>query len=168
MAELLLKQGQTGRALAIYRKLARQRPDDLQTVRRLREVEAHHQRGADMSFHEEIQRIVDNVPGALAGVIMGFDGIAIDTYEKAPGQIDVTTLLTEYSSAAEQMRRAAESLAQPGAVTEVAVAAENLTTVMRPLTSEVFLGIILGPGGLTGKARYMMRVAGPVIAKELS
>ncbi len=165
MAELFVQQGQPGRALAIYRKLASERPNDPEIQRRLDELSAR--RGGAMSFHEQIQRIVDNTPGALAATIMGFDGIPIDTYEKRPGAIDVSTLLTEYSSAVQQVRGTAESLGYPGAITEIDVASENLVAVLRQLTPDLFLGVVLERGSLPGKARYLMRVAAPAIMKEL-
>jgi predicted regulator of Ras-like GTPase activity (Roadblock/LC7/MglB family) len=170
MAELLLKQGQTGLALAIYRRLALARPGDATIRERLRALEAEHgaQGERPMGFREHLVQIVDTVPGVLAGVIMGFDGIAIDTYEKSPGQLDVAALLIEYSAAADVARRAAESLGTPGTITEFSVAGDKLSAVMRPVTPEVFLGVVLGPDALTGKARYLMRVAAPRIALELA
>ncbi|MFC1611614.1 tetratricopeptide repeat protein [Myxococcota bacterium] len=169
MAELFLKQGQLGRALAIYRRLAQERPDDPEITRRRADIEAEmaSKAGGPMSFHEQIQRIVDNVPGAIAGVIMGFDGISIDTYERVSGQMDITTLLIEYSSIIQQVRRAAEGLTEPGPMIEMSIAGEKLTAVMRPLTSEIFLGVLLSSDGLTGKARYLMRVTAPEIVKDL-
>jgi predicted regulator of Ras-like GTPase activity (Roadblock/LC7/MglB family) len=98
---------------------------------------------------------------------MGFDGIPIDTYEKTPGELDVTTMLTEYSSAVQQVRSTATNLEHPGAVTEISVASENLVALLRLLTPDLFLAVVLRPDGLSGKARYLMRVAGPAIADEL-
>lgn len=170
MAELFLRQGNPERALAIYRRVVHERPDDQTAARRLAEIEAElaTSRGEPMSFREHIQRVVDQVPGALAGVIMGFDGIPIDSYEKQPGQVDIPTLLTEYSSAAQQFRRTAELLPQAGDVNEVSIVAQNLTAILRLLTPEYFIAVVLGPGGLTGKARFLMRVAAPKLLEELS
>jgi predicted regulator of Ras-like GTPase activity (Roadblock/LC7/MglB family) len=170
MAELLVKQGQLGQALAMYRRLATERPGDLGVRQRLRalEDELGAQRGATMTFREHLTHIVDNVPGVVAGVIMGFDGIAIDTYEKTRGELDIAALLIEYSAAAEHARRAAVNLATPGAITEMAITGEKLTALMRPVTPEVFLGVVLTPEALTGKARYLMRIAAPKIAAELA
>jgi predicted regulator of Ras-like GTPase activity (Roadblock/LC7/MglB family) len=167
MAELFLKQGQAGRALAIYRKLASERPDDPEVRRRLDEILA--ERGGAMSFHEQLQNIIDSTPGAIAGMIMGFDGIPVDTYEKNPGEFDVATFLTEYASAVHLIRNAADNLEpqQPGAITEIGLSSENLIALMRLLTPDVFLGVVLKQGGLSGKARFLMRIAAPVISKEL-
>ncbi len=172
MAELYLKQGHSARALAIYRRVVRERPEDAGAARRLAEIEATlvssaSERGKPMSFREHIQRIVDQVPGAIAGVVMGFDGIPIDTYEKSPSELDITVLLTEYSSAAQQARHCVENVPESGDVQEISIVAKNVTAVLRPLTSEYFLAVVLSTGGLTGKARYLMRVTAPKLVGEL-
>ena len=169
MAELFLKQGHPARALAIYRKMVRDNPEDQQAGRLLRELEqAVTAEGASMGFREHLQRIVDSTPGAIAGTLMGFDGIAIDTYQVGGSQLDIATLLIEYSAATQSVRKSGLLTPTAGAVTEVAIASENLTAMMRPITDEIFLGVILGPGALGGKARYLMRLAGPQLKKELS
>lgn len=169
MAELYLKQGHSARALAIYRRVVRERPQDTEAARRLAEIEAQitSKRGQPMSFKEHIQGIVDQVPGAIAGVVMGFDGIPIDTYEKSPGELEITVLLTEYSSAARQARHGVDNVPESGEVNEVMIVAENVTAVLRQLTEEYFLAVVLKAGGLSGKARYLMRLAAPKLLKEL-
>ncbi len=169
MAELLLRQGFRAKALAMYQRLVAARPDEPELARRAAEIAAAAaaERGGVMGFHAELQQIIDTVPGAVAGMLMGFDGIAIDTYEKSPGELDIATLLIEYSAAAEQARRAAATLGSPGGITEVCIAGEQLTALMRPLTQEIFLGVVLRSGGFTGQARYLMRIAGPKMLREL-
>ncbi|RYF11573.1 MAG: roadblock/LC7 domain-containing protein, partial [Deltaproteobacteria bacterium] len=49
-----------------------------------------------MNFREHCQHIVESVPGASACILMGFDGIPIDTFEGKPQAFDIPTLLTEY------------------------------------------------------------------------
>ena len=170
MAELFLRQGHPERAVAIYRKLSREHPENVETARRLKEIEADvaARQGDSMSFRDHLQRIVDNVPGAIAGTVMGFDGIAIDTYQVGDGELDVSTLLIEFSAAAQNVRKTASTMPSVGQITEVAIGAEKLCALMRPITGEVFLGVVLGPNAMTGKARYLMRVAGPQLAKDLA
>ena len=169
MAELYLQQGHVEQALAIFRKIARERPDDATAVRRLAEVEASlaRGRGEPMSFRESLQKVVESVPGALSAMVMGFDGIAIDSYEKNTGTIDLPTLLIEYSSATQQLRRAMDTMPDIGLLTEITVRREMNTCVLRPLTDEYFMAVVLTPDGLSGKARYLMRVEAPGLAKEL-
>jgi predicted regulator of Ras-like GTPase activity (Roadblock/LC7/MglB family) len=167
MAELYFKQGHPRRAAAIYRKLARDRPDDQKTQERLAEIEAAlaAQQGDRMSFREHMQHIVESTPGALASVVMGFDGIAIDSFQVGSGELDVPTLMIEYAAAARQLNRG--DVASSGGMQEVTVSGDRHSAIVRPITKEYFLAVILGPNSLLGKARYLMRVAAPLIAKEL-
>jgi len=170
MAELFFKQGHPRRALGIYRKVVRERPHDQAARRRLKELEAHEaqERKEPMTFREHMQRIVESVPGATACALMGFDGIAIDSYELGGGELDIPTLLTEYSSAAISLRHTGQQQPAAGSVAEVVIATPNLTTVLRPLNEEYFLAVVLGPQGVPGKARYLMRLAAPQLLKELA
>ena len=65
-----------------------------------------------------------------------------------------------------QIRKASEIL-EIGRLTEISVKAEELTFVIRVLSSEYFLALALGPGGNFGKGRYLMRIAGPSLTAEL-
>ncbi len=169
MAELYLKQGQPGRAMAIYKRLASERPQDVDVARRLAEVEAIiTSRGGFMSFQENLRRVVDEVPGAIASILMGFDGIAIDAYERAGNDLDIPTLVTECSAAALQARRSAQELPAIGSIAEVSITAANIVALIRPVTHDVFLAVVLTPDGLAGKARFLMRLVAPQLVKELS
>lgn len=120
-----------------------------------------------MGFREHVQHIVEATPGAVACTIMGFDGIAIDTFQIEGEDVDIPTLLVEYSTAAQQLRRnAAQSFAGP--FVELMVQGELMSTIVRPLTDEYFLAVVLKPTALVGKARYLMRMAVAPISKELS
>lgn len=169
MAELFVKQGNTARAVGIYRKVVQMRPSDSNAIRRLRELESTvAKQGEPMTFREHMQRIVEAVPGATACALMGFDGIAIDSYEIGGGELDIPTLLTEYSSAALTLRQSADQQPLAGAVAELVISTSALTAVLRPLNEEYFLAVVLAPGGVSGKARYMMRLAAPMLLQDLA
>ncbi len=172
MAELFVKQGHLRRAVGIYRKVARDRPDDASVRQRLdeleQELERKEPRGAGMSFRDHMKRVVDETPGAIACIIMGFDGIAIDSYEVGGGEIDIPTLVIEYSAALHQLKTASHEQPAGGSLVEMLVTGSKLSMLIRPLTHEYFMAVVLGAGALSGKARFLMRVTSPVIAQELS
>lgn len=120
-----------------------------------------------MNFREHCQHIVESVPGATACCIMGFDGIAIDTFEGKPSAFDIPTLLTEYSAAVLSLRHAEADQPHSGAVQEMVITTSQLTAVLRPLSGEYFLAVLLNPGALAGKARYLMRMASSELYAEL-
>ncbi len=94
--------------------------------------------------------------GALGASVMGYDGIPIDSVEAASGQADVSSLLVEYSLLLDQVKKSAQMFAA-GELEEMSVSSENITTIIRPLTSEYFAALALGPGSSLGRGRYLLR-----------
>jgi predicted regulator of Ras-like GTPase activity (Roadblock/LC7/MglB family) len=117
-------------------------------------------------FKEPLKKIVDNVEGGIAGLVMGFDGIAVDQYTREGHKIDINTVGMEFSFILTQVRKAAEIL-DVGGVGEICIKAEKLTIVVRVLNSEYFLALALGPEGNFGKGRFLMRVVAPKLQAEL-
>ena len=108
-------------------------------------------------FRETLRDMVEATHGALAGLLMGLDGIAVDRYIKPGSKLDVETIGMEYSVVLAQVRKAAEML-DAGEAKEVTIHAESLVTVIRLLSSDYFVALTLKPDGFSGKARYLLRV----------
>jgi predicted regulator of Ras-like GTPase activity (Roadblock/LC7/MglB family) len=117
-------------------------------------------------FAETLRRVVDNVDGAIAAVIMGLDGIPVDTYIKHNDRVDVNTIAMEFSFILTQVRKAGDSL-QVGSLEELSVKAQRLFLVCRMLSPQYFVAIVMAPEGNHGKARYMARVNAPTLAAAL-
>ena len=117
-------------------------------------------------FAVHLQKVVDNVDGAVAGLIMGLDGISVERYTRPSENIDIDTIGMEFSFILTQIRKASEVLSV-GDLQEIAIKAEQLIIVMRMLTPEYFLGVALRPDGNFGKARFLMRVVAPKLLAEL-
>ena len=119
-------------------------------------------------FKEPLKRIVDNTEGGVAGVLMGFDGIEVESYTKEGGtqKIDISTVAMEMSVVLKHATNAAEIL-EAGKLEEFSFRAESLTMVVRLLSDEYFLGLALEPDGNFGKGRFLMRVVAPGLTAEL-
>ena len=117
-------------------------------------------------FSQTLKKVVDNVDGGLAAVIMGLDGIAVDTYTRINDRVDINTVAMEFSFILTQIRKAGEAL-QVGATEELSVKAERLLLVVRMLTPQYFIAVALAPEGNFGKCRYLLRLAGPSLSAEL-
>lgn len=117
-------------------------------------------------FKEPLQKIVDGVEGGIAGLVMGFDGIAVDSYTRHGQPVDINTVGMEFSYILTQVRKAADLL-DIGAINEIAIKAEKLTIVIRALSRDYFVALALGPDGNFGKGRYLMRVVAPKLQAEL-
>lgn len=168
MAELYVKQGHVERAIGIYRRLVGEHPSDLQAKERLAELEAlvASTRGEAMSFREHTQGIVESTPGAVACSVMGFDGIAVDSFLSESAPAEIGTLLTEYSAAVYQLRRSPDP--SIGRAQELTIRSIGFSAVLRLLTDEYFMAVVIGPGGMLGKASYLARVTAPKLIAELT
>ena len=117
-------------------------------------------------FAETLKKVVDNVEGGIAAVIMGLDGISVDTYIKLADRVDVNTVAMEFSFILSQVRKAGESLAV-GNLEELSVKAQRLLLVCRMLSPQYFIAIVMAPEGNFGKARYLARLAQPALVAQL-
>lgn len=117
-------------------------------------------------FAETLKRVVDNVDGGIAAVVMGLDGIAVDTYIKQKDRVDVNTVAMEFSFILTQIRKAGDSL-QVGALEELSVKAQRLVLVCRMISPQYFVAIAMAPEGNFGKARFLARVSAPTLAAAL-
>jgi predicted regulator of Ras-like GTPase activity (Roadblock/LC7/MglB family) len=116
-------------------------------------------------FRESIEKIINNCDGAVAGVVMGFDGIEVDKFASSK-DVDVQTISMEFSVVLGEIRKAAKLL-EVGELEEVSVRSEELTYIIRVLNKEYFLGVVMMPGGNFGKGRFLMRMAVPDLRAEL-
>ncbi|MEM6734298.1 MAG: hypothetical protein AAF658_22225 [Myxococcota bacterium] len=168
VAELFLRQGQTSRAAAIYRKVLVKDPENERAAARLRQIEARlSEEGGTMDFRQTMQDLVQSTPGAMACTLMGFDGIPIDSYEVGGAEIDLQALLTELSSLA-AIAKGLKNNHPTGELATLALDSERLQAVVRPLTEEYFMAMILSPSSIPGKAGFEMRLLAPKLIAELS
>ena len=120
-------------------------------------------------FRENIRKLVDGLDGCVAAVLMGFDGISVDSYARSgyDGALpDIQTLAMEFSHLIAQARRTLASL-DAGALEEFTIRAETLMLVVRVLTPEYFLACAVLPTGSVGKTRYLMRITAPALRADL-
>jgi predicted regulator of Ras-like GTPase activity (Roadblock/LC7/MglB family) len=118
-------------------------------------------------FQDVLRELVERTDGAIASLLMGFDGITVDSYSRLPATLNVESVGSEYSVVLGQIKQAAAML-DLGSTQEVAVQAENMTTVIRLLNEEYFVAVALEPAGNFGKARFLMRVQAPRLLERLS
>ena len=117
-------------------------------------------------FAETLKKLVDNVEGGIAAVIMGLDGIPVETYVRQVDKVDINTVAMEFSFILGQVRKAADSL-QVGNLEELSIKAQRLVLVCRMISPQYFVAIAMAPEGNFGKARYLARVSAPTLAAQL-
>ncbi len=117
-------------------------------------------------FKEVLREVVERTEGGIAGLLMGFDGIPVENYIKGDADLDVESVGMEYSVILTQIIQAAKML-EAGEAREVAIQAENVTTVIRLLNNAYFVALTLSPQGNFGKGRFLLRTLTPKLLDDL-
>lgn len=118
-------------------------------------------------FRDSLQGMVDRLHGGMAGILMGFDGIAVDAYTKIGEEaVDIQTVGMELAHAVGTMRKAAEQL-EVGQLNELILKADKLVVFVFLVNDEYFVACAVKPEASFGKARYLMRLLAPKIQAEL-
>lgn len=117
-------------------------------------------------FKEALRELVDGTDGGVAGLLMGYDGIPVDSFTRDDSELDVQTVGMELSQSLKEIRRATEQL-DAGGTREVAIQAERLLTIVRMLNDEYFVALAMKPDGNYGKGRFLLRLAEPKILAAL-
>lgn len=120
-----------------------------------------------MSFLTHLESVVNQVDGALACSIMGYDGIAVETHQaKGSEELELSSAWVEYANLLTQLKNSTDVL-KTGSVSEVSINSDKVVTLMRMVTPEYFLVLALKPEGNYGKGRYVLRLAAPKVKAEL-
>jgi predicted regulator of Ras-like GTPase activity (Roadblock/LC7/MglB family) len=119
-----------------------------------------------MTFRDHLEDVCRGVDGAVACSLMGVDGIEVDTHLASDSDLDLKSLLVEYSEIFRSARLAAVAH-QAGGVVELSINSDKLVTVARLVSPDYFMVVALTPEGNYGKARYLLRIAAPRVRAEL-
>jgi predicted regulator of Ras-like GTPase activity (Roadblock/LC7/MglB family) len=124
-------------------------------------------------FRDSIEKLLQKVEGGVACVLMGFDGITVDSYtapavagSPAAAAPDLQTMAMEFAHFIAQARRTLESV-EAGALEEFTLRTDKMTLLVRLLTDQYFLACAILPTGNLGRARYLMRLSAPGLRADL-
>lgn len=118
-------------------------------------------------FKEALQTAVDGTDGGLAGLLMDFEGIPLESYSREGATLDIELVGIEASVVVKAIQRANEML-DAGPTREIAFKSDKLVTLIRIINQTYFVALALTPEGNLGKGRYLLRVLAPELAQELS
>jgi predicted regulator of Ras-like GTPase activity (Roadblock/LC7/MglB family) len=117
-------------------------------------------------FKEALERAVIGTDGSIAGLLMDFEGIPLETYAREGAELDIEVVGAEVSVVVKAIQRATEML-DAGATNEVSFRSEKMVTLVRVINKTYFVAMTMSPEGNQGKGRYLLRVMAPALALEL-
>ncbi|UFS69657.1 roadblock/LC7 domain-containing protein [Geomonas sp. RF6] len=109
-----------------------------------------------MPFKSILQQIVEESGGGLGGIVMGYDGIAIDEYQAQRDELDVHLLAVEYASVLKEIKRTVGVL-KTGELEEVSISSEQCRVIVRGVSDDFFVALVLSADGNYGKGRYLLK-----------
>ncbi len=113
-----------------------------------------------MTFREMLVHVVDGTPGALAGAVMGRDGIPIDEYVRERDAVDLNTIAVEFERVldeAEKVTGAVFGASASGLQELLITTGDGPQLLFRQIDDEYFLLVALSRTAGMGKARYLVR-----------
>jgi predicted regulator of Ras-like GTPase activity (Roadblock/LC7/MglB family) len=119
-----------------------------------------------MEFKAILKMLVQQCNGALGGVIMGYDGIAIDEYLTDTAGLDVQTLAIEYASVLKEIKRTVGVL-RTGELEEVSIISQQCSVIVRGVSDDFFVALVLTADGNFGKGRYLLKREAPKLREAL-
>ncbi len=115
---------------------------------------------------EILRNIVDKTPSAQGAILMGFDGIAVEQWVREGLDLDIESMAMEFSFRFLELRDAAASL-EMGQISDITLKAEFGTILVRVLSSEFFVAVLLESAGHMGKGRWVLRSQSKALAADL-
>ncbi len=118
---------------------------------------------------EILRKIVENTPGAKGAILMGFDGISVEQWVKPEyeNDTDIESMAMEFSFRFLELRDAANSL-EMGAISDITLKAEFGTVLVRVLSQEYFVTVLLASAAHMGKGRWMLRSQAKALRNDLA
>ena len=170
MAELYVSQGDIDRAVYVYRKIVKEQPNNIKYRNRLIELEKSSQKDDQQQksvFTKKLGDVVDQVPGCISCMLMGFDGICVENYQSGYGSTDLVSIVVEYSAMMINYKRVADEHVSVGNIEEFIISSKGLTIIIHPINSEYFIALTLENEIMLGKARFLLKVMEKEIITEL-
>ncbi len=119
-----------------------------------------------MPIREILKNIVENAPGGIGAILMGYDGIPIDEYIKGSPDVDIPLLAVEYTTVMKEIKRTVEVL-KIGNIEETSINSDSLRAIIHVVDEDLFVVLVVGSDGNFGKGRYLLKVKAPQLRECL-
>jgi predicted regulator of Ras-like GTPase activity (Roadblock/LC7/MglB family) len=116
-------------------------------------------------FKQKLTRVVNNIDGAVGCMLIGFDGIAIDSVFRDQEIPQLSAIAVELSNMLDKFRRL--QVYDVGDVNEVSITTGSITTLARVVADEYLLVLALDRDADVGRGQTMLRLISPFVEREM-
>lgn len=117
-------------------------------------------------FKETLNGIIERTQGALAAMILGTDGIAVEKVLRPEGsRAKLDAVAAEFTTLVRTAQRAGVDTAL-GRLNELVVTLDGMQILVRLFNEEYFILLAVKPDGDVGRGRFELRKAELALAHE--
>ncbi len=117
-------------------------------------------------FRDTLESMMQRTEGCLGVLVMGTDGIAVEkVWQPAGMAANLDVAIAEFTSLMRSARRTNEDLGL-GELREISISSEKGIFIMRLVSAEYFIAMILRADGNFGRGRYELQRAEIILEKE--
>ena len=120
-----------------------------------------------MIFKSQFEALLEKLEHSLACMLMGFDGISVVAVAKEDVELDLDLMGAEISAFVNQLRKAS-FVSQFGTTKEFTFSSDKSTIMLKVLTDDYFVVLVVKPEAHLGKGRFLLRLMEDELIKELS
>jgi|GEM_PF-2537278 len=110
-----------------------------------------------IDFKEVLRDVVESVPGTLAGIIIGKDGIILEHVTSSTSGIDVELMGAEYAAMMVEVHKLA-SIFHFDNLKDITIVLDMMTLIIHVISEEYYFILITPRGADIGKGRYRVRI----------
>jgi predicted regulator of Ras-like GTPase activity (Roadblock/LC7/MglB family) len=105
-------------------------------------------------FSEVLHSAIVKTEGSVGAIVLGTDGIIVEkVWHNQPKDKDLEIAVAEYTSFLQKVRRTNEEL-KLGGLKEITLTCKSKVFLMRMISENYLIAMILSPNGNFGRGRY--------------
>lgn len=116
-------------------------------------------------FKQKLTNVVNNVDGSIGCLLIGFDGIPIDTVYRNEELPQMSAIAVEISNLLDKFRRL--QAYDVGEVNEVSITAGTITALAKVVAEEYLLILAMTTDADVNRGQTMLRLIAPFVEKEM-
>lgn len=119
-----------------------------------------------MPFKKILNRMLEQIPGALGAIIADWEGEAVDQVARMD-DYDIKVLGAHKGIILSQLREALDRV-DAGELEEILIRSDNSNTLVAPVTEDYFLVLTLSPEAMLGRASFELRRCAAQLREEIA
>ncbi len=116
-------------------------------------------------FKQKLSSVVNHVDGSIGCLLIGFDGIPIDTVYRDEELPQMSAIAVELSNLLDKFRRL--QVYEVGEVNELSITAGSITALAKVVADEYLLILAMTSDADVNRGQTMLRLICPVVEKQM-